>query len=286
MLYSSNDFSAASVITASGIEAFITGNGWNRITLPVSSFANAGQNFNFSNIQAWAINFSGDNATLTSALYKDTVKVCNVKGVMNINIPEIEESNNNPIDLIDSATEIIFVDGIAEYSLTTSLDLSEAGVFEFDLYIANIADFADVEYLEICFYSGDDINNYMSYPIDVSELSQGWNRFAFRISDGIEDELDDGDFDWTNVSGWYFYTDTEGFDATCYVANARTSELLVGDANRDGKVDIRDLVRMKKQAAGKDTGNPIAADVDSNNAVDSADLIKLRRYLLGDIADL
>ena len=57
-----------------------------------------------------------------------------------------------------------------------------------------------------------------------------------------------------------------------------------GDVNGDDSVDIIDLVKVKKHTAGviKLTGTDFkAADLDENNQVDSSDLIRLRKILLG-----
>ena len=59
-----------------------------------------------------------------------------------------------------------------------------------------------------------------------------------------------------------------------------TQEIADGDANRDGKVDILDLVRVKKYAEGIKTEICAAADLDGNLAINAEDLIQLRKILL------
>ena len=56
---------------------------------------------------------------------------------------------------------------------------------------------------------------------------------------------------------------------------------LIGDINKDGIIDIRDLVRLKKIVAGLTKGGADVADLDGNGRVESADLIIMRKYLLG-----
>ena len=56
-----------------------------------------------------------------------------------------------------------------------------------------------------------------------------------------------------------------------------TSELIIGDINGDGSIDVRDLIRLKKMAAAGDyTQN---ADLIKDNKIDALDLAKMRRYL-------
>lgn len=57
-----------------------------------------------------------------------------------------------------------------------------------------------------------------------------------------------------------------------------------GDINGDGEVDIRDLIRLKKQAAGTDTGT--AGDIDSDGYTDAYDLALLRKYFLGNVYNM
>ncbi len=55
-----------------------------------------------------------------------------------------------------------------------------------------------------------------------------------------------------------------------------------GDANRDGKTDIKDLVRLKKTAATTevDTSDMASGDIDCNNSISATDITYLRKNLL------
>ena len=57
-----------------------------------------------------------------------------------------------------------------------------------------------------------------------------------------------------------------------------------GDINGDGEVDVRDLIRLKKQAAGMDTGT--AGDIDSDGYTDAYDLALLRKYFLSNVYNM
>lgn len=52
-----------------------------------------------------------------------------------------------------------------------------------------------------------------------------------------------------------------------------------GDINRDGKVNVLDLIRTKKYIANGETAF-INADIDSNNKLEAADLTYLRKWML------
>lgn len=67
------------------------------------------------------------------------------------------------------------------------------------------------------------------------------------------------------------------------IALSASAATLYGDANGDGTVDSRDVVRMKKHVA--DNTIPInleAVDDDENGKIAASDIVVLRNILLGD----
>lgn len=62
--------------------------------------------------------------------------------------------------------------------------------------------------------------------------------------------------------------------------SSSVKEIIDGDANCDGTVDILDLVRVEKYAAGIQTEICAAADLDGNSEINDADSILLRKKLL------
>lgn len=54
-----------------------------------------------------------------------------------------------------------------------------------------------------------------------------------------------------------------------------------GDANLDGEINLKDLVRMKKYAVELITNNKLAGDIDADGDVDSVDLSAFRGELIG-----
>lgn len=76
--------------------------------------------------------------------------------------------------------------------------------------------------------------------------------------------------------------DFTNIPATFIIDSISTSvkEITDGDANCDGTVDILDLIRVKKYAAGIQTEICAAADLDGNSEINAADSILLRNKLL------
>lgn len=90
----------------------------------------------------------------------------------------------------------------------------------------------------------------------------------------------DGSLAWYQNIGTDSYPSFEG-RAVLFNKNADTKyfNAPAGDINRDGVVDIRDLVRMKKSIAASDCWQD--SDLDGNKATDALDLALLRKLLIG-----
>lgn len=72
---------------------------------------------------------------------------------------------------------------------------------------------------------------------------------------------------------------------TAFIVPPTAESINYGDANGDGNIDARDLVRAKKFIAQVEglTLDKLAANVDEYSGVDSGDLIVMRNYLMGEI---
>lgn len=79
------------------------------------------------------------------------------------------------------------------------------------------------------------------------------------------------------------------YQAVPYTVQAGTitidgGERIAGDANRDGSVDLKDVVQIRRWLVGGWNAeiNEANADVDGNSTVNLKDVILIRRYLVGD----
>ena len=78
--------------------------------------------------------------------------------------------------------------------------------------------------------------------------------------------------------------DGSRFKAQDRTAGIQLNRHLVGDANNDLKIDIRDLVIMKKHLSGLNVNiNRSKSDCNLDGMVDISDMILLRKYLIGAI---
>ena len=76
-----------------------------------------------------------------------------------------------------------------------------------------------------------------------------------------------------------------------YAENNKKADIavLTGDANEDGKADIKDILQINKHRLNKQqiTGYALwAADVDEDGQVDIKDILQINSYWLGKISSL
>ena len=71
------------------------------------------------------------------------------------------------------------------------------------------------------------------------------------------------------------------FDCSAALVTDGENYYTAGDANNDGYIDARDLVRMKKYIVDNKTEIVFnAADINGDNDIDSVDLTSFRKHLL------
>ncbi len=63
-------------------------------------------------------------------------------------------------------------------------------------------------------------------------------------------------------------------------------EVLPGDLNGDGKIDVADLIRLKKYIAGDSVELKTSGDLNDDGDINIADLIRLKKYIAGDSVTL
>ena len=75
---------------------------------------------------------------------------------------------------------------------------------------------------------------------------------------------------------------TIGLNVSAAYVTDGTSFYLAGDANNDGVLDARDLVRAKKIAANSSNDKVAAADLDGDGKTSASDIVLLRSIFLSD----
>ena len=112
--------------------------------------------------------------------------------------------------------------------------------------------------------------------IDVPEGMNGKNCRIFRVEE--DGTLTDMNAEFVDGKLCFY---TEHF-SLYMIAQERSKEVIAGDLNYDGIIDIRDLIMLKKSLA---KGNTITgkdpADVNGDGVLDQNDLVALKKMLIG-----
>ena len=242
----------------------ITKDGWNHVKIAVGDW-NVGKAGGLSSIvRAGFFTIRGAANT-----YYATEKIgfANVCGTVDITVPT--DVMKDKIDFIGATLQQITFnsEGIYEQEFDT-VDIKATKMIELDVFITN----SNVTSLDVEFVDGD--GNYVVYTFE--NLTTGWNHLGKRLADAVE-----GEVDFTNIIGYALYGEAK---ASVIVSNFYAADYVNGDANRDGQVNILDLIRMKKYSSKISmTGNAVAMDVKGNDyEVNSLDLSALIVYLLTD----
>lgn len=119
-------------------------------------------------------------------------------------------------------------------------------------------------------------NATVKVSIDVPEGMNGKNCRIFRVEE--DGTLTDMNAEFVDGKLCFY---TEHF-SLYMIAQERSKEVIAGDLNYDGIIDIRDLIMLKKSLA---KGNTITgkdpADVNGDGALDQDDLVALKKMLIG-----
>lgn len=172
---------------------------------------------------------------------------------------------------------------------------------------------ADIDYNEYCipglvFFTSAENQNIYLYSVSLSEgtriaisapsaVPTAEKRYAYRIE---LEEISGAVYGILTASGYVWqdgkvfenlqpdtsyrfavkYPQNEAFDES-EIVTSDIKTRLVGDANLDDRVDIRDLVRLKKILSLNYELDVYAADIDNNGECNSFDLANLKKLLLG-----
>ena len=242
----------------------ITKDGWNHVKIAVGDW-NVGKDGGLSSIVR--AGFFTTRGAVNTLYATEKIGFANVCGTVDITVPT--DVMKDKIDFIGATLQQITFnsEGIYEQEFD-AVDISATKMIELDVFITN----SNVTSLDVEFVDGD--GNYAVYTFE--NLTTGWNHLGKRLADAVE-----GEVDFTNIIGYALYGKAK---ASVIVSNFYAADYVDGDGNRDGEVNILDLVRMKKYSCEISmTGNAVAMDVKGNDyEVNSLDLIALRVYLLTD----
>ena len=249
----------------------ITKNGWNHIKIGMDDLKNYGNgaSLNMTNVQYVRFRVAFAESAL-NVEFADRYAIANVCVTADVKIPT--EVMKDKIDFIGAEfKEIRF--GAYGYSEDITADITGTKMIELDVYIE------DDSNSTIGVELGDGSGEFAFYEFE--NLTNGWNHLAVRIAD-MEgaDELNKA-----NITNFALYGVE---DTTVHVSNFYAADYVKGDGNRDGILDITDLVAMKKYSVGMTlasgmVGNKVAMDIVGNDyIVNAQDLSELRRYFMTD----
>ena len=128
----------------------------------------------------------------------------------------------------------------------------------------------------------------LASAVEVCQFSLESDRYTVVSKSRLETALSDANellLQYGTMPEYIFpFTAYDDFDAiytelvNCY---AELEYVSFGDANSDGSIDIRDIIRMKKYMSDKAEINTIGGDSDDDGRIGISDLILLRKYLMG-----
>ena len=129
---------------------------------------------------------------------------------------------------------------------------------------------------------------------EVSGKNMLWSTDADAESDGllvtltfnVKENAEEGEYAVGVRLIECFNGDEEEVSLTVTNGTVKITDIIYGDVNGDGKVDGRDMIRLKKYLANYDDETGIStveifggADCNGDNKVDGRDLIRLKKYL-------
>ncbi len=244
----------------------ITANGWNHIKIEMDDlkyYGNGGY-LTMSNVQHVRFRVAFAESAL-NVEFADRYAIANVCVTKDIVIPT--DVMKEKVDFIGAEfKEIVF--GAYGYSEDITADITNTRMIELDVYVEN--DSNSTIGIEI----GDAEGVFAYYEFE--NLTNGWNHLAVRI-----DDMDGADeLDKANITNFALYG-VEG--TTVHVSNFYAANYIDGDANRDGVLDLKDVVRAKKLFAGLTTeGNKLAVTSD-DYIIDAVDITSLSNIVLAEL---
>ena len=135
----------------------------------------------------------------------------------------------------------------------------------------------------LCFWFGSYSTPGEKLYLHAVQLTPEYSDVVIKIPDGYFDNISD------EYKASLFITTERGAVFDVYIeeiyfsGKRQQASGAFADVNSDGNADIRDLISLKKQFS---SGNlPLSSDVDRNGCCDSADLVFMRKFLLGEYTE-
>ena len=199
--------------------------------------------------------------------------------------PDIPEKDIYTDVIYSDSVTAVKMENIYELAGTLSADTTGYGYIEMDFYVSDYDAFTNaignngISALNIWLL--DSNGGYAFINILDQIVSEGWNHVVIQKSDMEADAID-----FSDIESWQIMTEPEeinGVDSFLQiaVANIGASNHIKGDANHDGKINVLDLIRLKKYFAASAELDKIASDIDGNKVLQTDDMVQLYRNLLG-----
>ena len=251
------------------LKNYVTKSGWNHVKVKLNNIDSTTGTVNWGNTNFVRLRYNVSNNAYANEHYAIANIYATVGYVQSVDIMK------DRIDIIGAEVKDIPLDSDGFYTADLVADISNTKMIELDVFIT------DATFTELEVELADGADNIAIY--NFKNLKPGWNHLAMRLSDGVDE--DGNAVTITDLASYAFYGEP---DSIIYVSNFYAADYVKGDGNRDGLLDIRDLVAMKKNSVGMTlasgmVGNKVAMDVAGNDYnVNALDLSELRRYFLTD----
>jgi len=292
----------ATLTTDFGALDYTTGEG---NTVPLVSATSGNVRYLF--VSGSTLNLYGHEGAFKKAYFTYKVDACSTfKVCFNKNdwYDDVEKWNDEDftIKAYSSATDTF--ETVTEHAITYS-DSSNNFEIEFDVPFGE--EYIKVEFPQTCKVSSNKTGNDMfrvtgveigkanigldGISIDTEPTTVSFYKYDDIIIDGLVVGLDytngeyrriDYGFETLGYNNYELgeqevYVDFEDY-ITSYKINIYVN---AGDLNCDKKVNMVDLIRLKKIAVEEAETDGASADIDGSGVVDSGDLAKFRKYLIG-----
>ena len=243
----------------------ITKEGWNHIKVAKADMINTcsyQSSPNWSAIYRYCFQFSPAgstsqyNAAIDSVMDNAQYRYANLCGTSDIRVPT--DVMEEKVEFIGAKLQTVKFDVDGMYVGEVAADITGARMIELDVYVTDA-----LSALEVWFLDANE--NIVTYTFD-KEFAAGWNHLAVRVDDYASME---GEFDYANIMSYILLADA---DAKVYVSNFYAADYVDGDANRDGVLDLKDVVRAKKLVAGITTEGNVLAVSGEDYEIDGTDL--------------